>query len=182
MEKKKNHVCWTILQFGFILLAILLLRMFVFTPVEVVGISMEPTYHEADRLWQSSLLTPKRFDIATFPSPRNGKRIVKRIIGLPGDTVRMEKDQLYINDKKYDEPYLDEYKSEVTDRLPLTADFSLETIEGGTAAVVPAGKYFVLGDNRRKADDSRYFGFVDAEDIVGVVYFRYYPLNKIGVQ
>lgn len=181
MEKKKNNVFRTILQFGFILVSILLLRVFVFTPVEVVGISMEPTYHESDRLWQSSLLTPERFDIATFPSPRNGKRIVKRVIGLPGDTVRMENDQLYINDKKYDEPYLDEFKSEVSDGLPLTADFSLESIEDG-AAVVPEGKYFVLGDNRRKADDSRYFGFVDEEDIVGVVYFRYYPLNRIGVQ
>lgn len=182
MEKKKSNVLWTVLQLGFILLSVLLLRMFVFTPVEVVGISMEPTYHESDRLWQSSLLTPERFDVATFPSPRNGKRIVKRIIGLPGDTVRMENDQLYINDKKYDEPYLDEFKSEVSDGMPLTADFNLETIEGGAAAVVPEGKYFVLGDNRRKADDSRYFGFVDEEDIVGVVYFRYYPLNKIGVQ
>ncbi|MGX7245601.1 signal peptidase I [Enterococcus quebecensis] len=180
--KKKKGTFYTIMQFTLILLFTLFLRNFFLTPVEVVGVSMEPTYHESDRLWQTSLVRPKRFDIATFPSPSSGKRIIKRVVGLPGDTIRMENDQLYINDKKYDEPYLDEFKQDLTDGSPLTADFSLETIAVGSAKVVPAGKYFVLGDNRRKADDSRYFGFVDKEDIVGVVYFRYYPLNKIGVQ
>ncbi|EOH97142.1 signal peptidase I [Enterococcus haemoperoxidus ATCC BAA-382] len=180
--KKKYSTLFTVLQFAMILMFALFLRMFVLTPVEVVGISMEPTYHESDRLWQSSLVSPKRFDIATFPSPRDGKRIVKRIVGMPGDTLRMENDQLYINDKKYDEPYLAEFKKALTDGMPLTTDFTLENSAAGPARVVPDGKYFVLGDNRRKADDSRYFGFVDEEDIVGIVYFRYYPLNKIGVQ
>ncbi|EOH95676.1 signal peptidase I [Enterococcus moraviensis ATCC BAA-383] len=180
--KKKRGTLYTVIQFSVLLLFALFLRTFVLTPVEVVGISMEPTYHESDRLWQTSLVSPKRFDIATFPSPRDGKRIVKRVVGLPGDTIRMENDQLYINDKKYDEPYLDEFKKTLTDGQPLTADFSLDNSATGPATVVPEGKYFVLGDNRRKADDSRYFGFVDEESIVGVVYFRYYPLNKIGVQ
>ncbi|MBO0421745.1 signal peptidase I [Enterococcus plantarum] len=180
--KKKHSTLYTVIQFSFILLLALFLRAFVLTPVEVVGISMEPTYHESDRLWQSSFLNPKRFDVATFPSPRDGKRIVKRIVGLPGDTIRMENDQLYINDKKYDEPYLDEFKNALTDGNPLTTDFTLKNSATAPATVVPEGKYFVLGDNRRKTDDSRYFGFVDKEAIVGVVYFRYYPLNKIGVQ
>lgn len=180
--KKKYGTLYTVLQFTMILVFALFLRMFVLTPVEVVGISMEPTYHESDRLWQSSLITPKRFDVATFPSPRDGKRIVKRIVGMPGDSIQMKNDQLYINDKKYDEPYLDEFKESLTDGMPLTADFTLQNSAAGPATVVPDGKYFVLGDNRRKADDSRYFGFVESESIVGVVYFRYYPLNKIGVQ
>lgn len=180
--KKRRGTLYTVIQFSVLLLFALFLRTFVLTPVEVVGISMEPTYHESDRLWQTSLVSPKRFDIATFPSPRDGKRIVKRVVGLPGDTIRMENDQLYINDKKYDEPYLDEFKKALTDGQPLTADFSLDNSATAPATVVPEGKYFVLGDNRRKADDSRYFGFVDEESIVGVVYFRYYPLNKIGVQ
>lgn len=180
--KKKYGTFYTLIQFAMILLFALFLRTFVLTPVEVVGISMEPTYHESDRLWQTSLVSPKRFDVATFPSPRDGKRIVKRVVGMPGDTIRMENDQLYINDKKYDEPYLDEFKDALTDEMPLTADFTLANSAAGPATVVPDGKYFVLGDNRRKADDSRYFGFVDEDAIVGVVYFRYYPLNKIGVQ
>jgi signal peptidase I len=182
MVKNRATIVQTIVQFTVILLFVLFLRKFVLTPVEVIGISMEPNYHETDRLWQTSLVSPKRFDVATFPSPRNGKRILKRVIGLPGDTIRMENDQLYINDKKYDEPYLDKAKASVNDGAPLTADFSLETIQVGATTKVPEGKYFVLGDNRRVADDSRYFGFVDQESIAGVVYFRYYPLNKIGLQ
>ncbi|MGX7149584.1 signal peptidase I [Enterococcus ureasiticus] len=180
--KKKHGKLYLVMQFAMILLFALFLRKFVLTPVEVVGSSMEPTYHESDRLWQTSLIKPKRFDTATFPSPRDGKRIVKRIVGMPGDTIRMENDQLYINDKKYAEPYLDEFKAALEDDMPLTTDFTLANSAAGPATVVPDGKYFVLGDNRRKADDSRYFGFVDEENIIGVVYFRYYPLNKIGVQ
>ncbi|MTD40157.1 signal peptidase I [Erwinia sp. CPCC 100877] len=182
MTKKRFHIIQTIFQFSVVLLFVLFLRKFVLLPVEVIGISMEPNFHESDRLWQTTLISPKRFEVATFPSPRNGKRILKRVIGLPGDTIRMENDQLYINDKKYDEPYLDEFKAELTDGKPLTADFSLKTIQVGSTTKVPEGKYFVLGDNRRVADDSRYFGFVDQESITGVVYFRYYPLNKIGLQ
>lgn len=182
MKKKQSSTLSTLLQFALIFVVVLCLRRFVFTPVEVLGISMEPTYHESDRLWETSLVTPKRFDIATFPSPRNGKQIIKRVVGLPGDTVRVANDQLYINDTPYDEPYLDEFKNQLTDGQPLTSDFSLETIEKDATTTVPEGKYFVLGDNRRKADDSRYFGFVDKETITGVVYFRYYPLNKIGIQ
>ena len=180
--KKKHKTLYTVLQVSLILLFVLFLRKFILTPVEVVGTSMEPTYHESDRLWQTSLVSPKRFDVATFPSPRDGKRIVKRVVGLPGDTIRMENDQLYINDQKYDETYLNEFKQALTDGMPLTADFTLENSAAGPATVVPEGKYFVLGDNRRVTDDSRYFGFVEKEAIVGVVYFRYFPLNKIGVQ
>jgi len=179
--KKKSSILSTLLQLTIMFIIVLGLRRFLFTPVEVLGTSMEPTYHETDRLWQTSLVTPKRFDVITFPSPRNNKRIIKRVIGLPGDTVRVENDQLYINDTLYDEPYLDEFKNELTDGQPLTIDFSLETIEEDATKTVPEGNYFVLGDNRRKTDDSRYFGFVDKEAILGVVYFRYYPLNKIGV-
>lgn len=180
--KKKHGILHLIAQLTLVLLFVLFLRTFVLTPVEVIGTSMEPTYHETDRLWQTSLVKPKRFDTATFPSPRDGKRIVKRVIGLPGDTIRMENDQLYINDQKYDEPYLDDFKKQLAEDQLLTDDFSLETISVDATTVVPEGKYFVLGDNRQITDDSRYFGFVDEETIVGVVYFRYYPLNKIGAQ
>lgn len=141
---------------------------------------MAPTYSDSDKVWTNKLSTPERFDCITFYSPRDNKHIIKRIIGLPGDTVEMINDQLFINQKPIEEPYLDEFKQSLTDSLPLTDDFSLETLSGGLATTVPENQYFVLGDNRRTADDSRYFGFVDQQTITGIVYFRYYPLNKIG--
>ena len=181
MKKMHPHL-YTAIQLIIVVAFALFIKQTIVTPVKVLGMSMEPTYHESDRLWQSSFIKPKRFDTATFPSPRNGKRIVKRLIGLPGETVRIENDQLYIDGKPYDEPYLDEFKAQITDGQPLTKDFSLNTIAVGAETVVPEGKFFFLGDNRRKADDSRYFGFVDQKDIYGTIYFHYYPLNKIGVQ
>lgn len=73
----------------------------------------------------------------------------------------------------------------MTDGIPLTKDFSLEqseTLDTLDTKVIPEGKYFVLGDKRRVTEDSRYFGFVDEKTINGVVFFRFYPLDKIGLQ
>lgn len=182
MKDKKKKWLSNALQLLVMVGLVVLLRLYVFMPVEVIGVSMEPTYHDSDRLWQTSLKKPSRFDSITFPSPRDGKNILKRVIGLPGDTIRYEDDKLYINDKLYKEDYLDEYKKELTDGKPLTTDFSLESLEATQTTKVPEGKYFVLGDNRRVADDSRYFGFVDEDTIVGVVYFQFFPLNQIGIR
>lgn len=185
MKKKTKSIVYNLLQLVAILGISLFLRKYVFSPIEVLGTSMEPTYHESDRVWQTSLKKPERFDIITFPSPRDEKRIIKRVVGLPGDSLRYENDQLYINDQAYDEPYLEEFKNKLTDGIPLTKDFSLEqleTLDTPKTKVIPEGKYFVLGDNRRATDDSRYFGFVDEKAINGVVFFRYYPLEKIGFQ
>ncbi|EGT2099974.1 signal peptidase I, partial [Listeria monocytogenes] len=67
--------------------AVLLIRHYVFSPAAVNGSSMEPTLHNNDRLWVTSIKKPQRFDIIAFPSPRNGQRVAKRLIGLPGETV-----------------------------------------------------------------------------------------------
>lgn len=180
MQKKNNNFIIPLIQFIIVLTFGLLIRTYIFSPITVSGTSMAPTYSDSDKIWTNKLSTPKRFDCITFYSPRDNKHIIKRIIGLPGDTVEMIDDQLFINQKPIDEPYLNEFKHALTDDLPLTNDFSLETISGGLVNNVPKNQYFVLGDNRRIADDSRYFGFVDHQEITGIVYFRYYPLNKIG--
>lgn len=180
MSKKKNTPLISVIQIILLILFILCLRTFILSPITVLGISMEPTYEEADKVWKSPLIKPKRFDSVTFYSPRNGKHIIKRVIGLPGDSVEMIDDQLFINDEAVDEPYLDELKQKLTEGESLTNNFSLSTISNGTNTVVPDNHYFVLGDNRQLADDSRYFGFVDESLLTGTVYFRYYPFNKIG--
>jgi len=63
-----------------------------------------------------------------------------------------------------------------------TTDFALDQLVSTQTKAVPEGEYFVLGDNRRLSDDSRYFGYVDEESIQGTIYFRYYPFNKMGAQ
>lgn len=178
-KSRRKKIIHTITEFALLIGFVVLLRHFVFNPVEVSGTSMEPNYQNADRLWQATFIDPDRFDVITFTSPRNGKSIVKRVIGLPGDTIRYENDQLYINGTAYDEPYLDAFK-ETMGTGQLTDDFTFASYPSITAPVVPENCYFVLGDNRQKTDDSRYFGFVEKEKITGVVFFRFFPLEKIG--
>ncbi len=85
-------------------------------------------------------------------------------------------DTLYVNDKKVAEPYLKEYKAQMSG-VPLTEDFTLEERTGETT--VPKGKVFVMGDNRQNSKDSRDIGFVDEDQIVGTTNFVFYPFNDV---
>lgn len=163
-----------------ILAAVLVgLRHFVFTPVVVKGDSMDPTLIDGERVIALKNTQVKRFDIVTFPAPDDpGKNYIKRVIGMPGDTIEYKDDQLYINGKKYDEKYLDEFKGELTDGQPLTADFNLTDLFGSEK--VPAGELFVLGDNRRISKDSRIIGMIEEEKIMADVKFVFWPLNRFG--
>lgn len=169
----------TIIYF-LILAAILIgLRHFVFTPVVVKGDSMDPTLADGERVIALKNTEIKRFDIVTFPAPDDeGKNYIKRVIGLPGDTIKYKDDQLYINGKKTDEPYLDEYKGELTDSQPLTYDFNLKDLYGSEK--IPEGELFVLGDNRRISKDSRIIGMINEKNIMADVKFVFCPLNRFG--
>ncbi len=163
-----------------VLAAILVgLRQFVFTPVVVKGDSMDPTLIDGERVIALKNTEIQRFDIVTFPAPDDvGKNYIKRVVGLPGDTVEYKKDVLYINGKKYAEPYLDEYKSKLTDGQPLTDDFDLNKLYGSEK--VPAGELFVMGDNRRISKDSRIIGTIKEKDIMADVKFVFWPIKRFG--
>ena len=174
-----------------VLAAILLARVYVFTPVTVNGHSMDPTLSDGQRLISSKISNYERMDIITTKEPGDEERmIVKRIIGMPGDTVKMENDQLTINGKKY-EPYLDEFKKEFSeDKLQgeyaYSSGFQAQAESSSTFTsdfeyTVPKGKYLVLGDNRLISKDSRMFGLVDKDMIQGKVVFRYWPLSEIKI-
>lgn len=155
------------------------LRAFVFSPVVVSGDSMKPTLVDGERVIALKNVKIKRFDIVTFPAPDEaGRDYIKRVIGLPGDTIEYKNDTLYINGKKYSEPYLNEYKAKLANGAKLTDDFTLENKLNVTK--VPEGKLFVLGDNRQISKDSRYIGFISESKILGDVRFSFWPLNKFG--
>ncbi|MFD1466011.1 signal peptidase I [Lapidilactobacillus mulanensis] len=140
----------------------------------VSGPSMETAYNDGDRLITNRLATIKRGSVVVLDAPNEpGTLYIKRVIGLPGDTVEAKNDQVYINGKKINEPYLTKYA--VTGNF--TQDFTLSSLLG--RSTVPKDSYFVLGDNRPISKDSRRIGFIKKSAIKGVTRLRYWPLNKI---
>ena len=162
--------------------------------------SMEPTILVGDRIFVNKLAydlkvpfttwhlaqwsDPQRGDIAVFYSPHDGTRLVKRVVGLPGDTVELRDDQLIINGHAMDYAPL---PAGISDQLPESEReqslFATEQLSGHSHAVmaipgvlakrtfgpvqVPEGHYFMMGDNRDNSFDSRYFGVVERKRIVG---------------
>lgn len=154
-----------------LLIVVLLLRVFLFDPVQVKGSSMNPTLHNGERMIEIKYQQLNRFDIVTLDAPNEtGQFYIKRIIGLPEEVISYEKGILYVNGKVYQEPYLEKYTKQLTDDLPLT--LNLEGDSTFTFKKIPKGKYLVLGDNRRDSKDGRYFGFIDKDAIHGKIAFK----------
>lgn len=175
-----------------IIVLIFLARMYVFSPVKVEGHSMDPTLHDSQRLITSKVSNLDRQDIITTKEPDNQNiYVVKRIIGLPGDHVKMKENVLTVNDEKIDEPYLADFKAKFKkDKLAEEYSYSKAFQEQAANAknfttdfnvTVPENNYFVLGDNRLISKDSRIFGFVDKSLIQGKVVLRFWPLDKINL-
>lgn len=159
-------------------LIVLIVRMFVATNYEVVGKSMMPTLHDHDKVIVSKLSEVQRMDIVIFHGNEK-EDYVKRVIGVPGDTITYENDQLFINHKKVEEPFLKTYASYANPEENLTEDFELFDLTG--SKTVPPNKLFVLGDNRISSLDSRYFHFVDKREVIGVVKSIYWPISNATV-
>jgi len=149
--------------------------LFLFQPHQVKGSSMYPNFHDGEYILTDKVSyrfgLPKRGDVVVFKAPKNEEvDYIKRIIGLPGDTVRVQDGKVYINDKLTIESYLP------SDFPTFPGTFSAE----GANETVPDGSYFVLGDNRNHSSDSREWGFVTKAEIVGKAFFRYWPIGEIG--
>ena len=163
---KKEILEWIIaIAVAFIIVG--LIQKFLFTSYTVSGESMHPTFEDRDRVMVSRISKTLNHinsgDVVIFHATKKDDYI-KRLIGKPGDTVEYKKDQLYLNNKKVSEPYLNYNKKHKVVKY-LTENFK--------------SKYLVLGDNRQNSVDSRYdVGLVDKDQLVGKVLFRYWPLNK----
>ncbi|EIJ81917.1 signal peptidase I [Bacillus methanolicus PB1] len=179
-EIKKEGFEW-LKAFAIGMIIFAFIRTFFFSNYIVEGESMMPTLEDGNKLVVNKigyqLGELQRFDVIVFHANKK-EDFVKRIIGLPGDKVEYRNDQLFVNDKKIDEPYLDIYRKQIPGGR-LTGDFTLEEITGEEK--VPQGKLFVLGDNRLGSWDSRQFGFISIDQVVGKVNLRYWPLNEFDV-
>lgn len=164
-----NKIVKEILEYVIIIVAVLLFRHFLYSPIRVSGSSMEPTLYDADIMILNKIGYRinglKRFDVVVVNY--ENEKIIKRVIGLPGEYIEYKDDILYVNGEIVEESY---------DRK-ITSDFSLEDLGIKT---IPKDKYLVLGDNRPISKDSRMIGLIDINDIVGKAIFRLWPISKIG--
>ena len=155
------------LPYVIIILVVVLIRTFIMTPVQVDGASMYPTLEDKEILilkkYDHSF---KRFDVIVFDY--KGSRLIKRIVGLPGETIEYKNNKLYVDGEQVAENF---------DRNADTEDFKLEDIGYD---VIPEGKYFVMGDNRTNSTDSRIIGLVDEDQIKGSTNLSIFPFDKMG--
>ncbi|KIL51124.1 signal peptidase I [Jeotgalibacillus campisalis] len=166
---KKEWLSWT-KSILLALVVVLLCRHFLFSPVMVKGISMEPTFEDQNRVIISKISDIQAFDLIVFDSPISSDQHIKRVIGLPGDEIEIKEDILTINGIPYHEPYLEQNKEKLLFNEPLTGDFYLK---------VPENSLFVLGDNRRKSMDSREYGVISEEAVLGEVKVRIFPFSEM---
>jgi signal peptidase I len=151
-----------IIPYVVIIIVVVLIRIFIVTPVQVDGSSMYPTLKNNEILILKKYdKSYHRFDIVVLSSPRG--RLIKRVIGLPGETIEFKNNKLYINGK---------YIKQKFRRNTKTSDF--EKVK------IPKGYYFVMGDNRDNSADSRILGPINKKDIKGTIGIRLFPFNKIG--
>lgn len=149
---------------------------FLFQPHQVKGNSMFPNFYDGEYLLTDKisyrLNQPKQGEVIIFKAPKNEDYdYIKRIIGLPGDAIRISNGKVYLNSKLLKEAYLPP---------------GLETAAGdfwqeGKSLTIPANNFFVMGDNRAHSSDSRDWGPVPKENIIGKAWFRYWPPNQIGL-
>lgn len=145
---------------------------------------MEPTLHSGDRVMIFQLERVDRFNLVAFTPPKHeDSQYVKRVVGMPGDTITYENDVLKINGEIISEDYVKDDDSNIY------WDFTLDDIFKQTFGLdqqplprtIPDNMYLVLGDNRDNSQDSRTFGLISEEDIIGVVHFRYRPIEEFGI-
>lgn len=179
MDRIKRAVgaIFDFLQGIVVVLAILvMIYLFIMSPQEINGASMEPNFHNGEYILTNKMLLklrdPIRGDVVIFKSPRNKEvDYIKRVLGLPGDRVKLEANTFYVNDQKVEEPYL----------TPGVTIFGGSFLREGEEISVPEGTYFVVGDNRPHSSDSREFGPIAKEDFIGVAILRYWPFSQFGV-
>lgn len=151
------------------LLIYVLVRTFLFENYRVVGHSMDPTLENDQYLMVNKLdyrlREPQRGDIVVFRDPHDGKRkLIKRIVGLPGEILEIRSGQVFVSGRRLDEPYLADPGLSSQPPIP-----------------IPDDSYYLLGDNRNNSSDSRNWGALPKSEIVGKAWLSYWPPRLWGL-
>lgn len=172
-SEKKESGLWEFIKVVIISVAIVLpVRTYIAQPFIVSGASMEPNFHDGEYLIIDELTyafrKPERGDVVVFRYPLNPSEFfIKRIVGLPGETIEIKDGKVFINGEIWQEPYI-------------TAGTENGMIVN-LKAKLDIGDYFVLGDNRPKSSDSRFWGALPKEKIMGRALLRLWPVARAGI-
>lgn len=153
----------------------LFVYLLILQPHKIKGASMEPNFPDGEYLLSDKVTyrfkEPKRGDVIVFKAPRTpDEEFIKRIIGLPGETLYVNGGKIFINGNELDENYLDE------DIYSQSGPF----LQEGRRVTVPKDNYLVFGDNRNHSSDSRAWGFVPKDNITGKAWVVYWPIDNVG--
>lgn len=176
-KSKKNDTLSFFVEIIVCILVAFLLSNFVIRPVQVKGNSMYPTLKD-ESLGFSNILGRniseiQRFDIVIVYLAEKDEYLVKRVIGLPGETVFYEDGQLYINGEAVEEDFLDE---------EYVRSYGSNFMSDVSAVTLGENQYYVLGDNRPHSSDSRVYGAFSSKDILSKGIFIFFPFSNFGVE
>ncbi len=167
MNRQSGNIIWETVKFALIVGVIVIpIRIYIAQPFIVNGLSMYPTFNNGDyliidELSFNFLRDPRRGEVIVFRPPVDGSRFfIKRVIGLPGETVEVKDDKVFINGKILSEPYL------------------VQVTKIDVARQLTDGEYFVMGDNRNSSSDSRIWGALPEDNIVGRAFLRLWPVTE----
>jgi signal peptidase I len=160
--------------------AALLMQAYVVKPYRIPSESMAATLVPRDRVLVNKVVyrmrDPHRGDIVVIDSHVLHKVLIKRVVGLPGERIALKGGAVYIDGRRLSEPYVDRSGGHRERTDPFFGTGKPWALE--SPYVVPAGHYYVMGDNREVSDDSRDWGTVPRSEIVGEAFFTYWPLNR----
>jgi signal peptidase I len=168
---------WDLVKIFLISMVIIIpIRYFIAQPFIVSGSSMEPNFHSGEYLIISELSyrigEPQRGDIVVFKYPKDTTQyFIKRIIGLPGETVKLDNQKVTVMNSEHPEGF-------VLDETYLPAGTNTYTYGNSETTTLGSREYYVLGDNRAASSDSRFWGPVPKNDLIGKVFVRAYPFQS----
>lgn len=153
--------------------------LFLVQPHQIRGVSMVPTFQDREYILTDKISyrfsSPERGDVIVFQAPKDHELdFIKRIIGLPGEKIKIQNGNVFVYNDKFSnglqvsEPY-------TSDPYTSPGDYAKE----GEVIIIGSDQYFVMGDNRPRSSDSRFWGLVSRKEIIGKAWLRYWPLNKI---
>lgn len=172
-----GRLFWNFIQkIGLILILAIFIRYFLIQPFIVDGASMEPSFHNQEYILVDKLTyrltSPRRGDVIVFhPPSQQTDSFIKRIIGLPGETIEIQNSRIIVNGQPLNEPYLS-YSDQLTE-----LEDGLTTLE----RTLGSDQYFVMGDNRGHSKDSREIGAIPKENIIGRAWLILYPLDNLAL-